>query len=66
MTVVDMFKTDRGWQVVGSCFTWGKMYLMELEMRDMIKLRDMAGGIGDIDGVIDMDGGVGGKYGILF
>ena len=35
-------------------------------MRDMIKLRDMAGGIGDIDGVIDMDGGVGGKYGILF
>ena len=58
MTVVDMFKTERGWEVVGSCFTWGKMYLreiglernstilIELEMRDMSKLRDMAGGVG--------------------
>ena len=78
MTVVDMFKTARGQEVVGSCFTWSKMYLrgiglernstilMELEMRDMIKLRDMAGSVGDMDGVVDMDGGVGGKYGIFF
>ena len=78
MTVVDMFKTERGQEVVGSCFTWSKMYLrgiglernspilMELEMRDMIKLRDMAGSVGDMDGVVDMDGGVGGKYGIFF
>ena len=53
-----MFKTERGWEVVGSCFTWGKMYLREIglernstiliefEMRDMSKLRDMAGGVG--------------------
>ena len=40
--------------------------LMELEMRDMSKLRDMAGGAGDIDGEVDMDGGLGGKYDIFF
>ena len=39
---------------------------MELEMRDMSKLRDMAGGVGDIDGEVDMDEGLGGKYDIFF